>query len=116
MTPGCSGNDCTVSVKVTDCAVTLDPETLAVPLPRGAKKITWEMDASSNDYVFAPDGIVIMNPDGEFDGKSLHGSGKKYKWNDKHTKAGQYKYSVSVYKTGDDPRACPKLDPLISNQ
>ncbi|MEP7058382.1 MAG: hypothetical protein ABI809_11490 [Caldimonas sp.] len=117
LTTGCdSQNNCSVAVNVTNCIVTVEPETLSVPPPRQvAKKITWELNASS-DYMFAPNGIEITNPDGEFDGSNLHGNGKKFKWNDKHTKAGDYKYSVSVYKTGDDPKACPKYDPLISNQ
>ena len=110
---GCTGV-CKVDVTVIDCMVSVNPYTLTVPLPRERTKIHW--DIVSDDYIFATNGIVITNPDGEFDTDDLSQNGKKFKWDDKHTKAGTYKYSVNVVKTGVGPRACPTYDPLIANQ
>lgn len=111
---GCTSGVCKVDVTVIDCTITVDPDTLTVPLPHGRKKIHW--DIVSADYIFAANGIVIKLPDGEFDTSDLSATGKKFKWDDKHSKEGYYHYSVNVIKTGVDPKACSTLDPLIANQ
>ena len=111
---GCTPGICKVEVTVVDCVVWVQPPTLDVPQPRGGKNIHW--DIVSNDYVFAANGIVIDKPDAEFDLPDLSHPGKKFIWHDKHTKKGEYKYSVNVIKTGVNPRACPTHDPLISNE
>jgi hypothetical protein len=111
---GCSSGVCKVDVKVVDCIITLEPYELTVPLPRGPKKIHW--DIVSADYIFAANGIVIKVPDGEFDTPDLSPNAKKFKWNNKHSKAGNYHYGVTVIKVGVDPKQCPTLDPLIANQ
>ena len=110
----CNPGICKVEVSVVDCAVSIQPNRLDVPLPRGGKNIHW--DIVSDDYVFAANGIVIDRPDGEFDLPELSNPGKKFKWHDKHTKQGDYKYSVNVIKTGVNPRACPTHDPFIVNE
>ncbi len=113
-TLACTAGICKVEVTVVNCVVTVSPLTLCVPLPRGAKNIHW--DIVGNEYTFAPNGIVITDPDGEFDADELSNAGKKFKWHNKHTKEGYYKYSVNVMKNGGTPTACPTYDPLIANQ
>jgi hypothetical protein len=111
---GCTPGICKVEVTVVDCVVSVQPDKLSVPLPRGAKNIHWDIVGS--DYVFAANGIVIERPDGEFDAAELSNAGKKFKWHNKHTKPGSYKYSVNVMKTGVNPRVCPTHDPFIANE
>jgi hypothetical protein len=114
-TVGCNaGGVCKVIVTVVDCNITLAPDDLPVPPPRGRKQIHW--DIAGSDYVFAYNGIVIPDPGGEFDQPELSGDGKKFKWGDKHTGPGAYKYSVNVVKTGLNPANCPTRDPRILNQ
>lgn len=116
LTVGCNpGGVCQVEVTVVDCVVSLNPNTLVVPLPRNQTK-TIQWDIVGNEYGFAPNGVVITNPDGEFSAPDLSATGKKFKWKNKHTKPGEYKYSVNVVKTGLNPKACPSHDPVISNQ
>lgn len=114
-TVGCNpGGVCKVTVTVVDCSITLDPNDLSVPLPRGRKQIHW--DIAGSDYVFAYNGIVIRDMGGDFDQPELSGDGKKFKWGNKHTVPGEYKYSVNVVKTGLNPANCPTHDPRILNQ
>ena len=111
----CTPGICKVEVTVVDCVVSVQPDPLPVPMPRGGKDIHW--DIVSNDYVFADNGIVLKTPDDEFDLPELKDARKKFKLHDKHTKWGDYPYSVNVIKTGGaDPRACPTHDPVISNE
>jgi hypothetical protein len=112
--PYCNPGLCRVEVSVVDCVVSLQPDRLPVPERGRGKNIHW--DIMGNEYVFAANGIVIDRPDGEFDARELSHDGKKFKWHNKHTKQGDYKYSVNVIKTGVDPRACPTHDPVISNE
>lgn len=113
--PGCNpGGVCKVTVTVVDCNITLDPDDLSVPQPRGRKQIHW--DIVGGDHVFAYNGIVISGMGGEFDQPELSGDGKKFKWGDKHTGPGNYKYSVNVVRTGLNPANCPTHDPRILNQ
>ena len=112
---GCASGVCKVDVTVVNCAITVEPNTLTVQQPRGRKKIHW--DIVSADYIFAANGIAFKDdPDSEFDTPDLSPTAKKFKWDDKHSKAGYYHYSVTVIKTGADPKQCPTLDPLIANQ
>lgn len=112
---GCtSGGVCKVAVTIENCTITASPETLVVPEPRGLKMIDWYI--ATDGYVFAANGIAITKPGGEFEQPELSANGKKFKWNDKHTRAGDYKYAINVVKTGVDPRNCPSKDPWISNR
>jgi hypothetical protein len=114
LAPDCSFGVCKVTVTVADCRITLKPYDLTVPLPRGPKQIHW--DIVSDDYMFATNGIVIRDMGQEFDQPDLSAGGKKFKWRDKHTGPGTYKYSVNVVKTGLNPENCPTYDPRIVNQ
>lgn len=112
---GCTpGGVCKVAVTIEKCMITASPDRLVVPEPRGLKKIVWYI--ATDGYVFAADGIVITEPGGEFEQRELSAKGNKFKWNDKHTRAGNYKYVINVVQTGVDPRNCPPKDPWISNQ
>lgn len=112
---GCtSGGVCKVAVTIEGCKITASPHRLVVPAPRGLKKIDWYIATAG--YVFAANGIVITTPGGEFEQPELSAKGNKFTWNDKHTRAGEYKYAINVVQTGVDPRNCPTYDPWISNQ
>ena len=114
-TVGCNPGDvCKVAVTVVDCNITVDPVDLSVPLPRVRQQIHW--DIAGSDYVFAYNGIVISGMGVEFDQPELSGDGKKFKWRDKHTRPGDYKYSLNVVRTGLNPANCPTYDPRILNQ
>lgn len=109
----CTTANCRMEVTVTDCTISVSPPTLRVKLPRGEKKMVW--DLVSDDYMFSVNGIVIKNPAGQFDKPNLSAGGKQFKLRNKHTVAGDYNYTVSVVKTGDDPKICT-LDPVIANE
>lgn len=119
---GCTPGRCVVNVWITDCQVAyssikVDPETLGVPDRGFPKNIRWQI--ASEGYVFQSDGIVIKDPNGEFDEPALSPNGQVFKWKDKHSDNKSpkvYKYTVKVMKTGEIPRNCFPYDPFISNQ
>jgi len=113
MAAGCNpGGNCSVDVTVrANCAITVSPDPLDVPLPRGAKSITWTI--VTNGYEFASNGIAFKSPNDEFVEPSPQG--KKFRWKNKHTRAGDYAYTVNVVGSGPNPATC-SLDPLIKNK
>lgn len=120
-TPG--AGRCVVNVWVSDCqapynGIKTDPEKLSVPDRGLPKNIRWQI--ASEGYIFASDGIVIIDPDGEFSEPSLSPNGQIFKWKDKHSVTKppnkEYKYAVRVIKTGEVPRNCTVYDPWIINQ
>lgn len=119
---GCTPGRCVVNVWIADCeagysSINVDPETLRVPDRGFPKNIRWQI--ASEGYIFASDGIVINNPDGEFNEPALSPNGQAFKWKDKHSASKSprtYKYTVKVIKTGEIPRNCFPYDPVISNE
>lgn len=109
---GCNpGGNCSVDVTVgANCEISVSPDPLDVPLPRGAKSITWTILTSG--FEFAPNGIAFKSPNDEFVDPVLRG--KKFSWKNKHSRAGDYAYNVNVVGPGSNP-AC-SLDPLIKNK
>jgi hypothetical protein len=113
MAAGCNpGGNCTVDVTVgANCAISVTPDTLEVPEPRGAKSITWTI--VTDGFEFASNGIAFKSPNDEFeDPKS---QGKKFSWKNKHTRAGDYAYIVNLVGSSPNPATC-SLDPLIKNK
>jgi hypothetical protein len=113
MANGCNpGGNCSVDVTVgANCAITVNPDTLDVPEPRGAKSITWTI--VTNGYTFAPNGIAFKSPNDEFEDPEPQG--KKFKLKNKHTRAGDYAYNVNLIGSGSNPATC-SIDPLIRNR
>jgi hypothetical protein len=114
---GCNPGACFVDVWVNDCdrgEIITRPEKLEVPDRGVAKNIRWRM--RSEGYLFASNGIVIAKPDQEFNEPELIADGTMFKWANRHTKQGEYKYSVNVVKTGLNPKNCTPYDPRIFNE
>jgi len=77
---------------------------------KGSKpNMYWTLVTSG--WKFTDNGIDIQNHGDEFDGK-LKESDTKFKWKNKHTKAGTYKYNINVT---DGKQTCKK-DPQIVNE
>jgi len=110
---GCNpGGNCSVDVTVgANCAITVDPDPLNVPQPRGAKSITWNI--VTNGFEFTANGIAFKSPNDEFEDPELQG--RRFKWKNKHTRIGSYEYAVNVVRSGSNPVTCSK-DPLINNR
>jgi hypothetical protein len=73
--------------------------------------IQWHItNPASENWKFRRNGIEITNPGGEFDTPRGGGS-RVFTWNNKHTKAATYKYSVRVEKDGVEVF----VDPTIMN-
>jgi hypothetical protein len=117
-TVGCNpGGNCKVAVTVNNCAIKIEPDPLPVPDRGRIKKIDWDIASTdSYEYVFRSNGIAFKKANDEFDQPKLSHNGKSYSWRDKHSVASDYAYAVNVARTGDDPKDCPTLDPVISNQ
>lgn len=115
----CDGSrPCLVKVRVNDCRVTVAEE-LVVGDRGVSKPIIWQIDAR-DAYRFSTDGIAIFENSGkavragDFDHPTP--AGKVFVWNDRHTRAGDYPYTVNVVSLGPNPQACPPHDPFIRNQ
>ena len=116
-TADCRAQECRVAVSVTTsvpavCRATTVPSTLHVR-SRGASVIAWDLEAASEHagYRFPPNGIVFNDPQGEFDCQSAN-QGMKFMCNNKHSKSGDYKYTVNVVRGST---SCIPLDPMIIN-
>ena len=73
--------------------------------------IQWQItNPASENWKFRRNGIEITNPAGEFDNPRGGGS-RMFTWNNKHTKAATYKYSVRVEKNDVEVF----VDPTIMN-
>jgi len=101
-----------VTVQTVGSTQTLVVEPDPVIIPPGIRgPIQWQItNPPSEQWKFARNGIDITNPAGEFDHPSGGGS-RVFTWNNNHTKAGQYKYAVTVEKDGVQV----SRDPTIMN-
>jgi hypothetical protein len=113
MAAGCNpGGNCSVDVTVgANCAISVSPDPLDVPQPRGAKSITWTIVTSG--YEFASNGIAFKSATNEFVDPVQQGN--RFRWSNRHTLAGSYEYNVNVVSSGPNPVRCV-LDPLINNR
>src|SRR5262245_39646935 len=104
----------TVDVTVKTVGIThslvIDPDPIGIAAGvRGP--IQWKItNPASEKWKFRRNGIEIVNPGGEFDDPRGGGS-RVFTWNNKHTKAGTYKYAVHVEKDGVNV----SVDPTILN-
>lgn len=102
-----------VTVAIVNNSIVVTPDRL----PMGKQKsqpIHWTID--TNGWTFPADGIVITNPGDQFyDGGKETGNDRKFKWHDKNTVAGEYKYIVKVINSANNPPTLT-LDPIIVNE
>ena len=116
-TSECRAAECRVAVQATareigGCNINAVADRLQVR-SRGASVIFWDLEAQAEHagYRFPANGIVFNDPQGEFDCQSAH-QGKKFMCNNKHTKSGEYAYTVNLAKGST---SCIPLDPAIVN-
>jgi hypothetical protein len=126
--PRCSltGNprDCHVQVKVTatasSCTVSILPDQKSIRFTRKdsdrGRFIYWVLDGPAG-YTFRADGIFIPGNGGDFDKFKLSSDGLTYRVRNKHTRPGDYKYSINVINedAGVEGIQC-ELDPFIYNE
>jgi len=105
----CQDPSCAITVTVLSCGdirATPDPAKVA----KGNKAhMLWHL--ATPGWTFTDNGIDIPNNGGEFDGK-LKDSGTTFKWKNKHSKPGSYKYDINV----TDGRQVCKRDPTVVNE
>jgi len=111
MTPSaaCRSSPCDATVTVQSCGkiqVTPDPIVVA----NGNKPVMrWTLETSG--WSFTDNGIDILKPGGQFDGKAKE-SARSFKWKNNNSMPGTYKYDVYVT---DGSTTC-RYDPTIVNQ
>lgn len=105
----CPGSSCDATVSVGSCTdIRVTPEPIVVA--RGNKPVMrWNLVTPG--WTFTDNGVNIRDHFGEFEGK-LKESGTRFKWKNKNSKPGRYKYDVVVT---DGRQTCP-WDPWIVNQ
>ena len=93
--------DVNVTVKTvgSENSLVIDPDPVSIaPGVRGP--IQWKItNPASDKWKFRRNGIEIDDPSGEFDNPRGGGS-RVFTWNNRHTKKGDYKYTVRVEKDG----------------
>ena len=109
--PACNTHVCMVKVTVNGCGnINVDPSTLSVAAGNVNMEIHWDITGAE----FTPNGINFKEPSVAaaefFDPAQL--TPTKYRWKNRHTKAGQFGYNVQ-YKVGNT--TCPDFDPIIVN-
>lgn len=105
----CNEHVCHATVRITDCAISIDPD----PLPVDRKSVEIHWDIVSPGYTFADDGIRLKDDDPrqEFDHLHRTPNGLRFMANDKNSFAKTYRYGVKIMR-GD---ALCTLDPSIVN-
>ncbi len=109
----CTGPQCKVQVSVDCvalmfCRISVDNNTVNVP--RGnSPVIEWEVVTPG--YAFTDNGIAISAGGDEFMCRPMGADRRRFMCNDRHTKPGDYKYTITL--TGL-PTVLP-LDPWIAN-
>jgi hypothetical protein len=108
----CIGATCFVDVKVQNCVVSVDPDTIRVRVMFNL--IQWTIKtAETPGYHFPQDGIVIESKG--FAPRPT-GDGQRFMVIDnKSDRRPDIKYTVRVVRDSDGV-ACPPLDPTIDNQ
>jgi hypothetical protein len=116
----CTAGECKVEVSVSFCAITVaDSFTVT-----GANNIFWYLDdESAKYYQFRDDdGVILKQPDSDFDLPQAQPKNKKFKLHDKNSKAmpGQqlkYPYTLHIqYWALAFWADCRAPDPIIINQ
>lgn len=113
----CRASECRVAVqgytRFNDaCAANAVPSTLHIR-SQGASVVFWDLEAASDHagFRFAANGIAFENPQDEFTCEVAN-QGKKFRCNNKHSKPGEYKYTVNLVKGST---SCIPLDPMMIN-
>ncbi len=67
----------------------------------------------TNGFLFSANGIEFKSSNNEFaDPEPL---GNRFKWKNKHTRAGSYEYAVNVVRSDNSLSTCSK-DPVVNNR
>jgi hypothetical protein len=107
--PNCTGATCITTVTVDSCkSITVSTEPIVVA--KGNKPVLrWKLATAG--WSFTEDGIDFKEPGGEFEDKKKE-SGTSFKYKNKNSKPGEYKYDVVVT---DGKQTC-RYDPTVVNQ
>jgi hypothetical protein len=116
----CTAGVCKVDVSVSFCAITV-ADSFSVS---GENNIFWELDnESAKSYQFRDvDGVILKQPDSDFDLPEAKASNKKFKLHDKNSKVKpgeqlKYPYTLHIqYWALFFWADCRALDPIIINQ
>ena len=107
--PNCVNPTCVTTVSILSCTkyeLSTDPIVVA----KGNKPVLrWTLVTPG--WIFTKEGIDIKKHGTEFEGKAKE-SGASFKWKNKNTKPGEYKYNISVT---DGNQVCT-YDPTVVNQ
>ena len=96
------------TVSIANNVISVTPD----PLPVSGNNINIHWDISTPGWTFPSNGIVITNPGSEFEDPEVQNNGNRFKWKDKNSSAGNYKYAINV-TNGSTPLT---FDPTIINQ
>jgi hypothetical protein len=109
----CNQHECHLVVTVTDCRVSVDPDSIQV-MGRG-RELHWDIDPASTGYTFPANGIFVKDydPTREFSDPRRANQNTKFMLNDRNGFARDYAYGINVMKGST---ACPTYDPWIINQ
>ena len=106
------------AVSVVNGRIAIDQQTLVFgeALRKVSVPITWHLPRGSN-FQFAENGIVFDKPDGEIVECHAIDKGASFTCLNKHTKAGLYKYTITLKPVNGGPddklqRSMPPLEPL----
>jgi len=96
------------NISITNNRISVSPD----PLPVTGNNINIHWDIDTAGWTFPSNGIVITDPGDEFSDPEVQNNGKRFKWKDKNSSGGSYKYAINV-TNGSTPLS---LDPTIINQ
>jgi len=105
----CQGPTCATTVTIESCK-SYKVSTEPIVVAKGNKPVLrWTLVTPG--WIFTKEGIDIKKHGTEFEGKAKE-SGASFKWKNKNTKPGEYKYNISVT---DGNQVCT-YDPTVVNQ
>lgn len=103
-------------VNVVDGKITIDQEVIVFGAGLRGVPVTviWQLPKGS-DYRFGKDGIVFKDPGDEIVRCQPIDDGAAFSCLNQHTRAGDFKYNISVQPINDKTPAVPTLDPRLVN-
>lgn len=77
-------------------------------------KLRWVMAANTPDWVFADNGIHLVQTSNQFSDARRVAGGREFQWKDKNDDGGVYKYDINLV-AADGSGKTLNLDPTINN-
>ena len=111
-----SGGPCEVTVIVTACSDTgirVEPEYLGLRRAYGNVPITWKLETTLPNLVFAGNGIWFKPTTTQFINGAPAANGKQFKWVGVNTAAGEFPYGIKILRTNGS--LCAEKDPSVIN-